>query len=353
MIKSLKIQNFQSHGKTELNFAPGVNVIVGSSDSGKTAIIRALRWVCWNRPSGDAIRSTWGGDTFVIVEMQEGCVWRFKGKEDKYELNLQDKAGITFKAFGTNVPQEIVAFLNINEINLQNQLDAPFLLSETSGAVATHFNKVARLDKIDSSTQKINADIRKLGSDIEYTEKDITTQTELLTKYEYLEKFEIDIEVLEELVSQASNKRNTIEQVRKLVRSIVKINTDIKELEVSPEYEALIDKLLGYYKEKDEKETTSQELSRLVKSIQKVETKVESYTLIISISSLVDKLIGLFAEVRQKRSDVKALNKINDTLYALKEQIVTSQENALVLEEQFHKEMPDICPLCDQPIKKK
>jgi len=56
MIKYLQIQNFQSHKDSLLEFDPGVNVIVGSSDSGKTAVIRALRWLVWNRPSGDAFR---------------------------------------------------------------------------------------------------------------------------------------------------------------------------------------------------------------------------------------------------------------------------------------------------------
>jgi len=65
MIKTLSIQNYQSHKDSTLEFDPGVNVIVGSTDSGKTAIIRALRWLIWNRPNGDSFRSTWGGDTKV------------------------------------------------------------------------------------------------------------------------------------------------------------------------------------------------------------------------------------------------------------------------------------------------
>src|SRR5512133_726261 len=155
MIKSLAILNFQSHEKSKLDFSPGVNVIVGSSDSGKTAIIRALRWIIWNRPSGDSIRSNWGGATNVLLETEEGIIRRAKDKTDQYELKLQGGKDLVFKAFGTSVPQEIADFLNINEINLQGQLDAPFLLSESPGAVALHFNKVARLDKIDTGLQNI------------------------------------------------------------------------------------------------------------------------------------------------------------------------------------------------------
>jgi len=45
MINSLTIQNFQSHKNTTLEFDNGINIIIGQSDSGKTAIIRALNWV--------------------------------------------------------------------------------------------------------------------------------------------------------------------------------------------------------------------------------------------------------------------------------------------------------------------
>ena len=38
----IKLKNFQSIGKAELLFEPGVNLIVGQSNSGKTAILRAI-----------------------------------------------------------------------------------------------------------------------------------------------------------------------------------------------------------------------------------------------------------------------------------------------------------------------
>ena len=65
MIKQLNIHNFQSHEDSSLNFTEGVNVIIGASDSGKSAIIRALKFVVYNSPSGSDMRSWWGGETSV------------------------------------------------------------------------------------------------------------------------------------------------------------------------------------------------------------------------------------------------------------------------------------------------
>ena len=44
MIDKIKIENIQSHKNTELNLSNGINVIVGSSNNGKSAILRALYW---------------------------------------------------------------------------------------------------------------------------------------------------------------------------------------------------------------------------------------------------------------------------------------------------------------------
>ena len=58
MIKSLKIENFQSHKDSYLEFSNGINIISGKSNNGKTAILRALNWVITNRPQGIAFKST-------------------------------------------------------------------------------------------------------------------------------------------------------------------------------------------------------------------------------------------------------------------------------------------------------
>ncbi|MCK9524299.1 MAG: AAA family ATPase, partial [Limnochordia bacterium] len=39
MIEKLTLKNFQSHKHSELEFAPGLNAIIGQSDSGKSALL--------------------------------------------------------------------------------------------------------------------------------------------------------------------------------------------------------------------------------------------------------------------------------------------------------------------------
>ncbi|WP_035425703.1 AAA family ATPase, partial [Halalkalibacterium ligniniphilum] len=51
-INTVRLENFQSHLDTSIDFSTGLNVIVGQSDSGKTSILRAIRWVLYNQPRG-------------------------------------------------------------------------------------------------------------------------------------------------------------------------------------------------------------------------------------------------------------------------------------------------------------
>ena len=150
MIEVLKLKNFQSHEKSSLEFCGGVNCIVGSSDSGKTALLRALNWVINNRPTGDSFRSHWGGDTVVDIMLDEQLIRRERTK--KTNLYLIDSAydpKEEFKAFGTDVPEEVTKVLNFSSLNFQNQMDAPFLLSSGAGEVVRYLNQVVDLDVID------------------------------------------------------------------------------------------------------------------------------------------------------------------------------------------------------------
>ena len=199
MINFVRIFNFQSHGESRLDFHPRTNVIVGSSDSGKSAIIRAIKWAVWNRPSGDAIRSTWGGETSCEMVVDGNVITRHKDKVDSYKVQAKGKDIQEFKAIGTSVPEEINRLLNINEINLQQQLEQPFLLSESPGVVAQFFNKVAKLDKIDLGISNINSAIRSIEQDIKYKTAEVVKQEEQLKSFEYLEDMEKDVRSLEKL----------------------------------------------------------------------------------------------------------------------------------------------------------
>lgn len=352
MIKSVSIQNFQSHARTELNFHEGVNVIVGTTDGGKTAIIRALRWLIWNRPSGDALRSRWGGATNVQLETEEGVITRSKDKIDKYTLRLKGQEDIEFKAIGTSVPAEIQGVLNISEINLQNQHDATFLLSDTPGAVATHFNKVARLDRIDSATSAINGWIRGLKSDVSHLETDIATEKAKLPQFENLEKFEIEIEVLEQMESRLTSMRGKRDTLKKVITQYADLEEEIETLTPLLELEGLVTSTLDNITQQDQLQTQADELHAIIDDLEGLEGKETTANELLPLEPLVLSLLDKYKQLRELKKTKSQLQYLLNQVNLVDDDIVTTGNNVTKLETKFHKEMPDICPLCDTILKK-
>ena len=229
MLKQLQIKSLQSHKNTTLDLHENLNIIIGNSDCGKTSILRALRWAIWNRPGGDTFernfRSWFGGDTEVTITTEEGnVITRAKNQENLYQLNKTK-----FKAFGTDIPQEIADALNIQEINFARQFDQPFLLTSTPGEVSSHFNKIAHLELIDASLKKVQSWINGLNQDIKTNEKDILKNQQELEQYAYLEKMEIELEVLEGMERDLQTHYNIQSKLIKLTNEIQTVESDIKE----------------------------------------------------------------------------------------------------------------------------
>ena len=347
MIQNLTIKNFQSHKKTFLEFHKGLNVIVGPTDSGKSAIIRALRWVVWNKPSGDAFRSTWGGNTHVSIETDSYSIARNKGDHNNYVLrSTGEEEVIKFNAIGANVPDEIVQVLNMDEVNLQQQLDTPFLLSESPGKVAAFLNKVAGIDLIDKSIKDIQKEIKDTERSIKIKRAQLKTKKQEVLAYDELEKIEMDIERLEEL----EKRRNTLSRHKKeLTRRIISIQTilvKIKQESAILELKPIVDLYIGKIEDKKKLEERYISLARKIKTIKSVNSKIQIYAGYVKLEEPVKILITKVNSKAVLTTKYSRLNTLLTNYNKVKENVLTSQENVDKLTIKYTTNLPDTCPLC-------
>ena len=156
MISSLHVENFQSHMDSTLNFHPGVNVIVGSSDSGKTALLRSIVWVVNNRPLGTAYIRTGSSRTRVTVMLNPHYGGNASAdlpeaapagqltilRERSARKNLYEVNGVAYDTPARDVPPEVTQAFGMSDLNLQAQLDQPFLILDSPGEIAAWVNKV-------------------------------------------------------------------------------------------------------------------------------------------------------------------------------------------------------------------
>lgn len=349
MIKSVKIKNFQSHRKTFLEFDKGVNVIVGASDSGKTAIIRALRWLVWNRPTGDSFCSTWGGNTHVSVETDTHKISRNKGKENNYVVQQNDKKPIEFKAFGTGTPTDIQEILNINEINLQQQLDKPFLLSDSPGQVAGFFNKIAGIDLIDNSIKAIQKEIRATTQTITSLKEIVEEENEELKKYDNLDIVEKEIVRLEKLERKKTGLVRRGRELFALVYNIKDVDSEIAEINKLRKYEKRVDLLIGKVEQRNALLVKRNSLNFLIGKYQKQDEKMSEYRKLLALDGQLTPLLQNIAKralLEAKLATFKAwLVKYNRLTTELDQTALKLAE----LNKQY--EQIEICPFCGNKLK--
>jgi len=210
MFRELRIKNFQSHKDTNIQFENGVNVLVGSSDQGKSAVLRAILWAVNNRPLGtDDIVSHWArdaknkiADTMAVrVVTESGIVDRIRTADDnEYALWEPNKAKgeKVFKAVNKDVPEDIQKFFKLSDVNIQQQHDAPFLLSASASDVAKYFNKIVRLDIIDIVLGNAKSARRDTEKKIKEAENEKTRLEKQLEGFNWIDRAQ---ELAEKLIN--------------------------------------------------------------------------------------------------------------------------------------------------------
>jgi hypothetical protein len=165
MLEKLVIKNFQCHAKLIIEFDEHVTVLVGASDVGKSAIIRALRWLALNRPQGSAFIRDHGNLVRVDLYTEHHHVQRLRSADGSKNLFKLD--GSVFKSFGHNAPSEIEQVLNLGDVNFASQHDAPFWFLKSPGEVSKELNAIVDLGMIDTTLAHAASEVRQTKAVVE------------------------------------------------------------------------------------------------------------------------------------------------------------------------------------------
>lgn len=264
MIASLSILNFLSHKKTIMEFSEGVNVIVGVTDSGKSAIIKALKWIVFNRPAGEDIRSSWGGVTVAKIIVDDGILVKRLRSKKANSYFVDDKR---FDAVKRDVPEEVLKVLNFTDINLQTQFDSHFMLSKSSGEVAQYFNKIAHLDKIDIALQNIQRWTRDVQKKLGYDEQAYKANEERLASYSYLKEAEAKLLRLEEKDNDRRDLIRAREEILKLVDADLQIYNQLEKISFLQELEESVNNVFEIISEQKQLKNQMASLTMLLTSV--------------------------------------------------------------------------------------
>lgn len=387
-IKQIEIKNFQSHKNTKIDLSENINLFIGTSTHGKSAIIRALLWVITNRPMGTSFISYWNEDeTKVKVILSDGNMIERKRSEhfNGYIINEE----IELEALRADVPEQVQKLFNLADYNIQQQFDSPFLLSDSSGQVAQFLNKVIKIDDIDKMLKLIEQKKRKTKTDLTYLEESIEKNKVELKNLSWVDLVEMDIMKAEELSITIDKDKNRFDLIKSLCldykekkdlyREIdfnkLRMDFDLASTITDDLYNNQIKKekievLLNDYKEKEKEiKNYPEELPQLFNTaaiLFNEKTENENKLRIIKrllqdykereefIKKCPANLSGLFSEyekldeqVEIRLSKIKIIRRLLKSYYSIKNEIEDNKKEL----ERIEKEMPDLCPLCGSELK--
>lgn len=308
ILEWLRIKNSFSHKDTLLKFHKGVNVIVGeASDAGKSAILKCIRILYENKPGGTDWISDWSKTAIIRGKVDGDIVKRFK----KYTISKTGRRSVIksnnryylnkrkFTGFGQGVPKPISDLFNVIDVNIQQQLDHPFLMKESSGEVARYFNRIVNLDDIDRTTKNINSKRKEEEAQLKKLNKEKKRLNKSVKEFKWVIEASDEIKRLETL-------RRSIEATSKQIYEIESLIEDIEDLKTDME---VLSKLV-------KAEPSIIHLMKLEKGIRK---DAKEYN---EISTLVKDIDRITLRMKKKNKEKTKLEKL------------------------LKKLMPDICPLC-------
>lgn len=162
-LEKLVLRDFQCHKKLVIALDPAVTVLVGSSDQGKSAVVRALRWLAFNKPTGIAFVRRGSKGARVALDLDGAGVERERnGKFNGYRLNGRDLEGDGSRT----IPEPVERLLNLDEsLNVQGQFDAPFWMGLSAPEVSRQLNQIVNLDLVDSTLTNLAAVLRRSNAE--------------------------------------------------------------------------------------------------------------------------------------------------------------------------------------------
>jgi len=347
MIKSLTIENFQSHPKSLFEFSPGLNCIVGSSDVGKSAALRSLNWIANNRPNGDFFRSYWGGDTSASIITEDGAeIKRIKTKSENI-YSVDDKE---LKAVGKDIPAEVQEALQFTEINIQYQMDAPFLLSQSSGEIARYLNQIVNLENIHESMKRIESIRRQAMAKAESAKEQKEALEMRLKELPDIVHIEGLIEKGEGLEKSISEKEDSNASLEKIITSLEYVEEELEKSIDFKKARKLLQRCEDLQDSISDKERENCSVEKIIGSLDDIDTELRE----LSHFAEAKALLNSYLERKEKLEELEEeTEELKECLGSLEYVSIQIEENSKITEElkkEFTESFPEICPLCGQEV---
>ena len=163
--------------------------------------MRALRWVLYGpAPGSDFIRNGASRCRVTLILSDGTHIVRERSSSvNRYLIRDPEGKERIFEGFGSDVPREVLEAhgmipLQLDEdreltLQIAQQLEGPFLLSESGGTRARSIGRISGAHLLDLAQNETARDQRAVSSRIRFVEEEMKRREEELKPYEVLPRF--------------------------------------------------------------------------------------------------------------------------------------------------------------------
>lgn len=259
-VRSVSLKNFMAYKDVTLPLSPGVTVITGPNDAGKSASIIALRCLIRDEWEDNYVRHN---QTFASVELDLGPDGRIlstrdtKGKRKNYHAIFLTGAKPIAESQDAETPEWIGDLgFDIGPMDIQIGLQKkPVFMLDKSGTQQAQMLSIGKESKVFMAMQAIyKSDLKKLNDYKKQAEKELSQYSEKLTAIEKSPQWSKNIQ-------QIKSQWIDIQKENQLIENGEKLLNRINHLTQSPYKPLIAFNVTGY-----------QPVSKLINLINKIET---------------------------------------------------------------------------------
>ena len=386
-IKSLTLENFQSHKHLYVEFSEALTIITGTNNSGKTAIFRALDYVYNFGKKGHgsfdpSYVSHKAAFCKIIVEFVDGTkLVRVKSgsKGDKNSIQIYNKedeliyeklkADKAYDQFVTDFLGNPTYDEEMGSLAFVEQNQPPFLISLTPLKIPEAFARLIKSSDFDNAVKILKSENNLYSSSTKTIESDIVDYEQDLIEYEGLDDLIKIVEENDEIILINDELDIIINNLNKIREDALNYRSKIKFLEK----ENVADQnFLDQLEDLDSFTKLKQKINNLKNikvSIENMENSIEQLVKENEKDSYLisEEFLNIWNGLSLTYKDIKNLTSYDNSL-ALKESTIQTHEQSNESDEvkiqNYQTQIDsyiednkailseiDVCPVCDKKVK--
>lgn len=332
-IKKIRLMNFQIHKSFILeDIDEGMIALVGQSSSGKTAVLRAIKFCLYNQMPGNSVAATvTHGEHRVEVEItfNDGLsITRVRDIKNKDNYYLIERDGETTRLDtpGAGPVKEVIlahgmrpiSFLTNKDIlNYSSQHDAPFFINATPQERLRAIGTLSNTEVADAGIKLAASQVRENKKTASALRKELAEKNARLKEIGPLKQRKARLERVKGLIKTIQDLENKQEELESLTEAISRMQGKISDLDkVLAEEEAqnLAETCVEKVIQSTEKLT---EINKIRSAIISAETKIKDADDTLSVAPSDEEIENLLEDISLYLKLIDDIDRISDIKYAI------------------------------------